>query len=103
MLLGMSLAAQGEFNQAIAASQRATELNPTKRPGSVSAGPLSARFRPSGNWPSPHLGAAAEIDPNNAECLWQTAWILATGPEKSVRSGSTGGGVSPAGGGTDQR
>ena len=37
-----------------------------------------------------HLDEAINLQPDNAEILWQTAWILATCPDSAVRDGPRG-------------
>ena len=85
---GAALAAQGKAEEAIPHLKRAVELEPHNARAHFRLGLALARSRTVTPVRSAHFNEAIHLQPDNVQCLWQTAWILATSPDPSFRDGS---------------
>jgi tetratricopeptide (TPR) repeat protein len=89
VVLGAALAAEGKVEEAIPPLMRALEIDP----GNVRAHfCLGLALYDLGRSSSAitHLNEAIRLQPDNVPALWQTAWILATSPDPSIRDGERG-------------
>ncbi len=86
VLLAEALAAQGQTDEAIRQFERAVELNPQNVTAQYRLGLLEYDAGQV-ELPWAHLSQAIKLEPDNAVLLRQTAWILATCPEESIRDG----------------
>ena len=85
--LGIALSQQGRFEEAIPHFQKALEINPGQAGAHANLGnALYLRGRIPEALAQWREGLRA--DPDNLALLSQTAWVLATSPEASIRSGS---------------
>jgi superkiller protein 3 len=84
--LGIALSQKGRVEEAITHLQRALELNPGQARNHYN---LGNAFYLQGKIPEAlaHWREGLEKDPNNLPLLKQTAWLLATCPQRSVRNG----------------
>jgi tetratricopeptide (TPR) repeat protein len=87
VVLASALAAQGQTDEAISSLERASELEPSN---AATHFRLGRALYDRGQSPSAvaHLNEAIQLQPDDAAMLWQTAWILATSPDASVRHGT---------------
>ncbi|HEX4143305.1 MAG TPA: tetratricopeptide repeat protein [Pirellulales bacterium] len=87
VLLGEALVARGEIDEAIPHLKHALELEPRNARAHFRLG-LAQYDR--GRWQNAvdQLNAVVRLQPDDVSMLWQTAWILATSPELSIRNGS---------------
>jgi tetratricopeptide (TPR) repeat protein len=84
--LGWALAEQGKIDEAIRVLEQALKAEPGSASAHFRLGTaLDDRGEP--QRAVPHLDEAVRLEPDNVRMLWQTAWILATSPEPSVRDG----------------
>ena len=88
--LGAALAAEGQVDEALPYLNQALELDPRSATAHFHLGlALSGRGRTRSAMA--HLNAAIQLQPDNVPMLWQTAWILATSSDPSIRDGVAGG------------
>ena len=85
--LGAVLLQKGRFHKAIAHLQKALEVNPRQAQNRLN---LGTAFYLQGKTPEAlaHWREGLRVDPNHLALLSQTAWVLATCPEASVRNGA---------------
>jgi tetratricopeptide (TPR) repeat protein len=89
ILQATALAAQGKIEEAIPHWTRALELEPGNARAHFCLGQaLTDLGRPQSA--IAHLSEAIRLRPDNVQMLWQTAWILATSPSRSIRNGAQG-------------
>ena len=87
VLLGEALARAGKVEDAIVQLQRAVELDPRNASAHYQLALVSINLgRPADALD--HLDAAVRLEPDNVLFLRQTAWLLATSPDSSVRDGA---------------
>jgi tetratricopeptide (TPR) repeat protein len=86
--LGFVLLWQAKTDQAIAQFNKAIEISPTFVNAHDNLG--SAFYYLKGNTPEAlvHWRQVLRLEPNHVPVLTQTAWVLATSPEGSVRNGT---------------
>ena len=87
VILGAALAAEGQVEEAIPYLERALELDPRNARAHFHLG-LALYDRGQSQSAIAHLNEAIRLQPDNVPMLWQTAWILATSPDPSVRDGA---------------
>ena len=87
VILGMALAAEGKVEQAIPRWERVVELDPRNARAHFRLG-LALHDRDQSQSAIAHLNMAIQLQPDSVPMLWQTAWILATSPDPSIRDGA---------------
>ncbi len=85
-ILGAALAAEGQVEIATPYLKRALELQPSDARSHFYLG-LALYNRGQSRDAIAHLTAAIQLQPDSVPMLWQTAWILATSPDPSIRNG----------------
>jgi tetratricopeptide (TPR) repeat protein len=85
--LGIAMLQKGKVEEAVMHLQKASELSPGKVQIQYN---LGAAFYLGGKVPEAlaHWREGLRVDPDNAPLLRQTAWVLATSPQASVRNGA---------------
>jgi tetratricopeptide (TPR) repeat protein len=85
--LGTGLFRKGKLDEAIAEWQKAIEINPQFAPARYNLGRGLAQ---KGRWSEAlaQWRQGLRLEPNDLPVLKQTAWVLATCPEASVRNGA---------------
>ncbi len=86
VVLGAALVAEGKGDEAISPLERALQLDPHNAPAHASLG-LALHDQGQSRSALDHLNEAMRLWPSSVPMLWQTAWILATSPDASVRDG----------------
>jgi tetratricopeptide (TPR) repeat protein len=89
VILGAALADQGKVAQAIPYLEHALKLEPRNASAHFRLG-LALYDIGQSSSAIDQLNAAIQIWPDNVLMLWQTAWILATSPDSSIRNGARG-------------
>ena len=89
VILGAALAAEGKVEEAIPHFERALKLEPHNAPAHFRLG-LALDDLGQSQAPLTHLNEAIRLQPDDVLMLWQTAWILATSPDPSIRDGARG-------------
>ena len=87
VILGEALVAEGRAEEALSHLQRAVEIEPGNARARFHLG-LALYDRGRSQSAVTHLNEAIRLQPDNVPMLWQTAWILATSPDASVRDGA---------------
>ena len=87
VILGAALAADGRADEALPHLNRALELQPGNARAHVHLGLVLFDLGRSRNALA-HLNQAVRLQPDDVPTLWQTAWILATCPDPSIRDGA---------------
>ena len=87
VILGAALAAEGQAEEAIPQLERALELEPDNARAHFHLG-LALYDRGRSQSAVAHLNEAIRLQPDDVSMLWQTAWILATSADPSVRDGA---------------
>jgi tetratricopeptide (TPR) repeat protein len=88
-VLATALAAEGKAEEAIPALQRALQIDPQSAPVHFRLG-LALNDQGDSKQALVHLNEAVRLKPDDVPALWQTAWILATNPDASIRNGAEG-------------
>ena len=86
VILGAALAAEGQVDEALPYLERALELDPRNARAHFYLG-LALYDRGRSQNAVAHLNEAIRLGSEDVPILWQTAWILATSPDASVRDG----------------
>ena len=87
VLLATALAAEGKGEEAIPPLKRALELEPDNAEAHFRLGLVLIDLgRSSGA--VDQLNEAVRLQPDSVPMLWQTAWVLATVPDSSIRNGA---------------
>ena len=81
------MAAEGKVEQAIPYLEQALKLEPRNARAHFHLG-LALYDVGQSQSAIAHLNEAIRLQPDNVPMLWQTAWILATSPDPSVRDGA---------------
>jgi tetratricopeptide (TPR) repeat protein len=87
VIFGAALAAQGSVDEGLPYLTRAVELQPDNAKAQFYLG-LALYGRGPSRSAIAHLDKAVELQPDNVPMLWQTAWILATSPDSTLRDGT---------------
>ena len=87
LLLAKALVDQGKIEEAIACFRQALTLNPQLAEAHFRLG-LTLSSQGQSEEALEQLNEAVRLDPENVSLLWQTAWLLATCPDSSVRDGA---------------
>ena len=87
IILGQALAAEGQVEEALPYLKRAVELEPGNARAHFHLG-LTLYDRGQSQSAIAHLNEAIRLQPDSVAMLWQSAWILATSPDASVRDGA---------------
>jgi tetratricopeptide (TPR) repeat protein len=89
VILAMALVAEGQGDEAVAQLQRALQLQPNSAQAHFHLGQI-LRDRRQPQIAITHFYEAMRLQPDSVPMLWQTAWLLATSPDASVRNGPRG-------------
>jgi tetratricopeptide (TPR) repeat protein len=85
-ILGAALAAEGLVEEALPHLQRAVDFQPGNAKAHFRLG--LALYSRGQQGAIAHLSEAIQLQPDSVPMLWQTAWILATSPNSSIRNGA---------------
>ena len=86
VMLATALAAEGQADEAIAQLQRALQIEPRHAQAHFQLGQI-LRDRGQPQTAMTHFNEAIRLQPDSVPMLWQTAWLLATSQDASVRNG----------------
>ena len=86
VVLGETLTAQGKPEESVPRLEQAVRVEPQSARIQFGLGLALASIGQSES-AAVHLDEALRLRPDDAFMLWQTAWILATSPEHSIRDG----------------
>ena len=87
IILGAALAAEGDAEEALSQFERAVTLEPSNAQAHFRLG-LAQNDRGQTGRALAQLTEAIRLRPDDVPILWQTAWLLATSPDSSVRDGA---------------
>jgi len=86
--LGVALVWKRQSDDAIAHFEKALAINPASAEAHRNLGDAFYHLRGKTAEALSHWRAALRLEPNHLLVLSQTAWVLATSPEASIRSGT---------------
>ncbi len=86
VILGEALAAEGHLDEALPNLEHAVAIEPKNARAQFHLGLVLYECGQS-QTALAHLNEAVQLQPDDVPMLWQTAWILATSPDRTVRDG----------------